>query len=157
MAWVAVVGGLALLVFGAELVVRYGARLASAMGISPIVIGLTIVSVGTSAPELAVGVDAALRDAGSLIVGNIAGTNIVNLLLILGLSAAMRTLSLGLQTLRLDLPMMGGVALLLLVFTVDGAVDRLEGMVLVGIAIGYTFALFHFAKKESTPVAGDIG
>lgn len=155
MGWAAVIGGLALLVVGAELVVRYGARLARAMGISPIVIGLTVVSIGTSAPELAVGVDSALKGAGSLIVGNIAGTNIVNLLLILGLSAAMRSLSLGLQTLRLDLPMMGGVALLLLVFTVDGAVDRVEGLVLVGVAIGYTFALFRFAKKESAQVLAE--
>ena len=134
---------------------RYGARLARAMGVSPIVIGLTVVSIGTSAPELAVGVDSALKGASSLIVGNIAGTNIVNLLLILGLSSAIRALSLGLQTLRLDLPMMGGVALLLLVFTVDGEVGRLEGVVLVGIAVGYTLALFRFAKKESAQVLAE--
>ncbi|WP_197280960.1 calcium/sodium antiporter [Microbacterium sp. No. 7] len=157
MAWLAVIGGLALLLVGAELVTRYGARLAGAMGISPVVIGLTVVSIGTSAPELAVGIDSALKDAGSLIVGNIAGTNIVNLLLILGLSAAIRTLPFGLQTLRLDLPMMAGVALLLLVFTVDGAVDRLEGMVLLGIAIGYTFAVFRFARKESAAVQAEFG
>ncbi|ALJ21582.1 sodium:calcium antiporter [Microbacterium sp. No. 7] len=156
-AWLAVIGGLALLLVGAELVTRYGARLAGAMGISPVVIGLTVVSIGTSAPELAVGIDSALKDAGSLIVGNIAGTNIVNLLLILGLSAAIRTLPFGLQTLRLDLPMMAGVALLLLVFTVDGAVDRLEGMVLLGIAIGYTFAVFRFARKESAAVQAEFG
>ncbi|VEI03598.1 Inner membrane protein yrbG [Acidipropionibacterium jensenii] len=79
--------GLAALVGGAELVVRNGAALAARLGVPPMVIGLTIVSIGTSAPELAVGIDAMRANAGSLAIGNIAGTNVVNLLLILGLCA----------------------------------------------------------------------
>ncbi|WP_279104413.1 sodium:calcium antiporter [Gordonia paraffinivorans] len=101
-----VVAGLAGLVIGAEFLVRGGSAIATRLGVSPLLVGLTIVSVGTSMPELAVGIDATLNDAGPLAVGNIAGTNIVNILLILGLSAAMVPLALGKQTLRLDLPAM---------------------------------------------------
>jgi len=155
-AWVGVVLGLVLLVGGAELIVRYGARLAARLGVPPILVGLTIVSIGTSAPELAVGIDAARAGEGSLALGNIAGTNIVNLLLILGLSAAIRAVPLGLQTLRLDLPMMGAVALLLLVFAVDGTVDRAEGGVLVAVALGYTLALVRSARRESARVIAEF-
>ncbi|MCK9541298.1 MAG: hypothetical protein M0R03_04620 [Novosphingobium sp.] len=84
--------GLAALVTGAELLVRGGSALAARLGISPLHIGLTIVALGTSTPELAVGIEAAIQDNGSLAVGNIAGTNTVNILLILGLSAMLRPL-----------------------------------------------------------------
>src|SRR5690606_34381381 len=104
--------GLVALVAGAELLVRGGSRVATTLGIAPIVVGVTVVSIGTSTPELAVGVEAAIQGNGSLAVGNIAGTNVVNLLLILGLSAAIRPLTLHAQTLRLDLPSMVGAALL---------------------------------------------
>src|SRR5690606_23611681 len=123
-----IVLGLAALILGAELVVRYGARLARQLGLPPILIGLTVVSIGTSLPELAVGIDAANNNVGALAVGNIAGTNMVNLLLILGLSAAIRALPLTLQTIRLDLPMMGGAAYLLLMFGIDGALEVWEGI-----------------------------
>ena len=93
--------GLGALVAGAEVMVRGGAKVASRFGISPIVIGLTVVSIGTSMPELAVGVVAAVEDNGALAVGNIAGTNVVNLLLVLGLSALLLPLALEMRTLRL--------------------------------------------------------
>ena len=86
--------GIVALFVGAEFIVRGGSRLAVRLGVSPIIIGVTVVSVGTSAPELAIGIEAALRDNGSLAVGNIAGTNTVNILLILGLSALLRPLAL---------------------------------------------------------------
>lgn len=92
------IAGLIALIAGAELVVRYGSLLAARMGVPPMIIGLTIVSIGTSAPELAVGVDAMHRNAGSLALGNIAGTNIVNIMLILGLSAAVRAIPFGRRT-----------------------------------------------------------
>lgn len=154
-AWAWVVLGLVLLILGAELIVRYGARLAARLGLPPILIGLTVVSVGTSTPELAVGIDAARAGAGSLAIGNIAGTNIVNLLLILGLSAALRAIPMGLQTLRLDLPMMAGVALLLLVFAADGVVASWEGGVLVAVAVGYTIGLVRWARRESAAVVAE--
>ncbi|QEO14058.1 calcium/sodium antiporter [Agromyces intestinalis] len=148
--------GLVALVIGAELVVRSGARLARRLGIPPIVVGLTVVSIGTSLPELAVGIDSVRVGAGSLAVGNIAGTNVVNILLILGLSAAIRPLAVGLQTLRLDLPMMGGAALLLYLFAVDGVLDVWEGVPLVLFAIVYTLLLVRWTRRESSFVAAEF-
>jgi cation:H+ antiporter len=83
------VGGLVGLVVGAELLVGAGSRLATRFGVRPIVVGLTVVALGTSIPELAVGIDAALSGSPGLAVGNIVGTNLVNILLILGFSAAL--------------------------------------------------------------------
>lgn len=156
MEWVAIIGGLVLLIVGAELIVRFGSRLAGRLGIPPLIIGLTIVSVGTSAPELAVGVDSALAGEGSLAIGNIAGTNLVNLLLILGLSALLRPLPLTLQTLRLDLPAMGAVAVLLLATCVDGVLSTFEGVILLGIAIAYTFGLIRASRREGPDVVAEF-
>src|SRR5690349_11961353 len=106
--------GLVALIFGAEIMVRGGAEVAARLGISPIVIGLTVVSIGTSLPELAVGVVAVGEGSGALAVGNIAGTNVVNLLLILGLSALLVPLAMAARTLRFELPVMAGAAVLML-------------------------------------------
>src|SRR5262245_48041593 len=95
-----IVGGLAALIVGAEVVVRAGTNLASWLGIRPMMIGLTVVSLGTSVPELAIGIDAALGGNPDLALGNIVGTNLVNLLLILGLSAALVPIVLDRATLR---------------------------------------------------------
>src|SRR3546814_16149619 len=100
--WIGV--GLTALIAGAELLVRGGAALAARLGISPLLIGLTVVALGTSTPELAVGIEAAIQGNGSLAIGNIAGTNTVNILLILGLSPALQPLAIQMQPLRLDLP-----------------------------------------------------
>ncbi|GAB2474576.1 calcium/sodium antiporter [Xylanimonas ulmi] len=143
-------GGLVFLIGGAEFVVRYGTRLARRLGISPLIIGLTVVSIGTSAPELAVGIDAMSRGQGSLVLGNIAGTNMVNLLLILGLAAAIRPITLQRQTFRLDLPAMVGSAVLLLLLSLDGALSTWEGVLLLAIAIGYTTLLLVTARREAS-------
>lgn len=155
MEWVAIIGGLVLLIVGAELIVRFGSRLAGRLGIPPLIIGLTIVSIGTSAPELAVGIDSAVAGEGSLAIGNIAGTNLVNLLLILGLSALLLPLPLTLQTLRLDLPTMGAVAVLLLATCVDGVLSTFEGVLLIGVAIAYTFGLIRAARREGPEVVAE--
>lgn len=112
--------GLVALVLGAEVMVRGGAEVAARLGISPIVIGLTVVSIGTSLPELAVGVVAASEGSGALAVGNIAGTNVVNLLLILGLSALILPLTMATRTLRFELPVMAGAAVLMLILALIG-------------------------------------
>lgn len=151
-AGVLIVIGLAALLLGAELVVRCGSSLARGVGVPPLLVGLTIVSIGTSAPELAVGIDAFSTGAGSLAIGNIAGTNIVNLLLILGLSAAIRPLVIGLQTLKLDLPAMSVSAVLLLVLCWDGSLSRVDGVILLGLAVVYTTLLFVFARREPPTV-----
>lgn len=144
-----VIGGLVALIAGAELVVRYGSLLARRLGIPPMIVGLTIVSIGTSAPELAVGIDAMKVNAGSLAVGNIAGTNIVNLLLILGLSAAMSPIHFERRTLLLDLPGMALAAALLYLFSLDGELQTWEGVPLVLGAIAYTVGLGWWTRRES--------
>ncbi|MFW0797115.1 calcium/sodium antiporter [Gordonia sp. CPCC 205515] len=136
--YVLLVAGLAVLVLGAEWVVRGGSAIAARLGVSPLLVGLTVVSLGTSLPELAIGIDSALNDAGPLAVGNVAGTNIVNILLILGLSAAMVPLALRPQTIRIDLPVMVGSALLLWVLAANGTLSRLDGLILLVVAIVYT-------------------
>jgi len=130
--------GLALLIFAAELIVRHGSSLALALGMSPLVLGLTIVAVGTSAPELAVGITASLGGSGALAVGNIAGTNLVNILLILGLSALMRPLALHSRTIRVDLPMMVAAALLMTALAWDGVLSLRDGITMLLAAVAYT-------------------
>ncbi len=151
-----VIGGLAALIVGAELVVRYGSLLARRLGIPPMIIGLTVVSIGTSAPELAVGIDAMEVNAGSLAVGNIAGTNIVNLLLILGLCAALRPIDFERRTLLLDLPGMAIVAVLVFLLSLDGALQTWEGIPLVVAAVIYTVALGWWTRRESTNKSDDL-
>lgn len=147
LAWSA--GGLSLLVIGAEILVRGGSALAARLRISPLVVGLTIVALGTSAPELAIGIEAALQGNGSLAVGNIAGTNCVNILLILGLSAAMKPLPLGLQTLRFELPAIVGASIVKAVMAADGLLSRRDGAVLVSLGLLFTAGIIRAARKES--------
>jgi cation:H+ antiporter len=149
--------GLAALVLGAEVMVRGGAEVAARLGISPIVIGLTVVSIGTSLPELAVGVVAASEGSGALAVGNIAGTNVVNLLLILGLSALILPLTMATRTLRFELPVMAGAAVLMLVLALDGNLSRVDGIILVTAAVVYTVALIQMTRRESRAVVGEYG
>jgi cation:H+ antiporter len=148
--------GLAALVAGAEVMVRGGAKVASRFGISPIVIGLTVVSIGTSMPELAVGVVAAIEDNGALAVGNIAGTNVVNLLLVLGLSALLLPLALEMRTLRFELPVMAGAAILLWLLVIDGVLSRIDGVVLTVGAVVYTVAVVRTARRESRYVTTEF-
>ena len=149
-----VAAGLALLIVGAEVLVRGASALAAALGVPPVVVGLTVVSVGTSAPELAIGIDSAINDAGPLAIGNVAGTNIVNLLLVLGLSAAIAPLAIAVPTIRRDLPVMGVIGILLLALCWDGTLSRVDGAILLAIAIGYTILIVLQARRD--PVAVHI-
>lgn len=142
-------GGLVVIIVGAELLLRGATRIAAMLGVKPIMIGLTVVAVGTSAPELAVGMTAALEGKGALAVGNIAGTNILNILFILGLSAAIRPLPLQLQSIRLDVPVMIASAVALFVMAFDGVLSRREGLILVAAALAYTVALIKLSRRES--------
>ena len=142
-------GGLVVLVVGAELLLRGSTRIAAMLGIKPILIGLTVVAVGTSAPELAVGVTAVLEGKGQLAAGNIAGTNIFNILFILGLSAAIRPLPLQLQITRLDVPVMIAAAVALFIMALDGVISRTEGLLLFAAALAYTAALIRLSRRES--------
>ncbi|MCQ9384195.1 calcium/sodium antiporter [Brevibacterium sp. 50QC2O2] len=146
--------GLIALIGGAELVVRSGSKIASRLGIPPIVIGLTVVSIGTSAPELAVGIDAIHAGTGSLAIGNIAGTNVVNILLLLGLSAALLPLPLDRQTLRLDLPTIVVASLLFWALAADGTLSTFDGAVLFASALAYTALLIVYVRRQRAAGAG---
>lgn len=144
------IGGLLLLVAGAELTVRGAARLAASLGVKPLLLGLTVVSVGTSMPELAVGLVASGQGSGALAVGNIAGTNTLNILFILGLSAVMRPLQLHRQIFKLDLPMMLAAAVLMEGLAWDGVLSRVDGAVMMLMAVAYTAALVFVSRIESS-------
>ncbi|MGE4361702.1 MAG: calcium/sodium antiporter [Mycolicibacterium sp.] len=148
--------GLAALIVGAEVMVRGGAQLAARLGISPIIIGLTVVSIGTSMPELAIGVVSAGEGSGALAVGNIAGTNIVNVLLILGLSALLIPLALQLRTVHFELPIMALAAGLLWLLASDGVLSRLDGVILVICTVVYTAGVIWSSRRESWLVAEEF-
>jgi cation:H+ antiporter len=115
MVWVFFVAGLVLLVLGAEALVRGASRLASSLGVPPLVVGLTVVAYGTSTPEVAVSLQAALAGQADISLGNIVGSNIFNVLFILGLSALITPLVVNRQLIRQEVPIMLGVSLLLLI------------------------------------------
>ncbi|MFN2371909.1 MAG: calcium/sodium antiporter [Candidatus Krumholzibacteriia bacterium] len=145
-------GGLVLLVVGAEVLVRGAARLAAAAGVSPLVVGLTVVAFGTSSPELAVSVKAALADQAGLAVGNVVGSNIFNVLLILGVSALVAPLLVSRQLLRLDVPVMIGASGLVWLLAADGRLGRVEGAALVLLIVAYTSFLVVQSRRETKAV-----
>lgn len=144
--------GLVLLIVGAEALVRGASRLAAGIGISPLIIGLTVVAFGTSSPELVVSVQASLAADPSLALGNVVGSNIFNVLLILGISAAITPLVVSQQLIRLDVPIMVGVSLLTWYFAQNGAIDRWEGAVLFALLIGYIIFSIYMSRRESKEV-----
>ena len=139
--------GLALLAGGAELLVRGAASLAGACGISPLVIGLTVVALGTSSPELAVSVQSAMKGQADLAVGNVVGSNIFNILLILGMSALIVPLVVARQLVRLDVPVMIGVSLMLPLCALDGRLGRGDGALLAALLVLYTLLLIRKGRR----------
>ncbi len=142
-------GGLVLLVMGANLLVRGASNLASAVGISPLVVGLVVVGYGTSAPEIAVSVEAVLDGRGALSVGNIVGSNIFNILFILGLCALITPLRVNRQLLRQDLPIMIGTAVLMLPLGRNGLLSLWESLLLMGLLCVYTVWLVLQSRRET--------
>ena len=116
----AMIGGFAILVTGAEIMVRGASRLAVALGVPPLIIGLTIVAFGTSSPELAVSLQSALSGQPQLALGNVIGSNILNVLLILGASALIIPLVVAQQLVRLDVPIAIGASVLVWVLALNG-------------------------------------
>ena len=149
-------GGLAVVVLGAELLLKSATRIAHMLRISPIVIGLTVVAIGTSLPELAVGITAAAEGKGALAVGNVAGANILVLLLVLGLSAAIRPLPIQPHSLRLEVPAMIGAALALIIMSIDGVLTRTEGALLVLAAVFYTALIVQSSRRDRRLVADEF-
>ncbi len=141
-------GGLVALTVGADLLVRGASRIASSMGISPLIVGLTVVAVGTSSPELAVGVGAAVVGQADIAVGNVVGSNIFNVLFILGLSAMVVPLIVAQQIVRFDVPLLIGCSLFVMLISMDGRIGRFDGMLLFSGVIAYTALLVWQARKE---------
>lgn len=144
------VAGLVILVGGAEFLVRGASKLAAFIGISPLVIGLTVVAFGTSAPELAVSIQSAQSGQADIAMGNVIGSNIFNILFILGVSALITPLVVARQLIRVDVPIMVAVSVLMLLFSLNGGVGPLEGAVLFGCLIAYTVFQVVMSRKESS-------
>lgn len=149
------IAGLALLIVGAEFLVRGASRLAAAAGVSPLVIGLTVVAYGTSAPELAVSVQSAVAGRADIALGNVVGSNIFNVLFILGISALIAPLIVAQQLIRLDVPIMIGVSLVLFLLALDGSISRLDGLLLTAGAVVYTIFSIRLSRKESAQVKAE--
>ena len=131
-------GGVVLLLAGAEGLVRGASALALRLGITPLVVGLTVVAIGTSSPELVVSVQAALAGQGGVAIGNVVGSNIANLGLIVGLSATLSPMVIDRGLTRQDVPIMLGTMVLLTAFLLDGELARWEGALLATGAVAYT-------------------
>ena len=141
--------GLVALVAGAELLVRGASKLALSFGISPLVVGLTIVAFGTSAPEMAVSVGAVLKGQTDIALGNVVGSNIFNVLFILGLSALIAPLVVHLQLIRQEVPIMIGTSVLLLVLGLDGRLGLTDGALLFGLLLAYTVFLIVQSRQQN--------
>lgn len=149
---ISILAGFVLLILGAELLVRGASRLATSVGISPLVVGLTVVAYGTSAPELAVSVQSAYAGAADIALGNVVGSNIANVLLILGISALIIPLSVAQQLIRLDVPLMIGLSILMWLMGIDGVIGHLDGIILVAGGLTYTVFAIWQSRKESNAV-----
>lgn len=145
-----ILAGLVLLVAGGEVLVRGASSIGRTAGLSSAVIGLTIVAFATSAPELAVSVDAAVSGSHGIALGNVLGSNIINILLVLGLTAAVRALAVGPQLMRSDIPVMIGFSLLAVLLGLDGQYSLIDGLLLVGLLVVYLVLTVRHARKVSS-------
>ena len=148
MSFVWFVVGLITLVAGAQLLVRGASKLALSFSISPLVVGLTVVAFGTSAPELAVSVRSAWGGQVDITLGNVVGSNIFNVLFILGVSALIAPLVVVPQLIRQEVPIMLGACVLLFLLALDGGISRLDGALLFSLLIVYTVFLIRQSRRE---------
>lgn len=150
--------GLVLLVGGGEALVRGASSIAQRLGMSSLVVGLTVVSVSTSTPELAVTTGAVLGGQPELAVGNVVGSNIANILLILGISALVLPLLTRRRLLRLDLPFMVALSVLLLVLALDGSISRWDGALLLALFVAHmAYSVTTGRHDPDDPAADDAG
>ncbi len=148
--------GFVALVGGGELLVRGASQLAAAVRISPLVIGLTVVAFGTSAPELAVTVQAAWAGSSELALGNVVGSNIANVLLILGISALIVPLSVQSRIVRTDLPLVIAASVGLWLISLTGVVSRVEGLLMFSALVVYVVWSIRAGRQESAEVQAEF-
>jgi cation:H+ antiporter len=149
------VGGVVALYFGAEWLVRGAARFAAGVGVSPMAVGLTVVSFGTSAPELVVVAVAALKGNGDLAVGNVLGSNLANIGLILGITAVITNLKVSGTVLRREVPIMLAISALMYPIMGDLTVGRIDGFILMVTLTGYLIFVLRSAGEENQEVVGE--
>lgn len=154
---VLLLGGFGALYFGAEWLVRGSARLATNMGVSPVVVGLTVVSLGTSAPELVVSIVATLENRGSLLASNVLGSNLANIGLILGTTAVISPLAVANRVISREVPIMIVVTLAVLPLMLDLRLTRGEGVVLLGLLAVYVAFTFMSADDEIQEIVDEVG
>ena len=150
--WLMLIVGLIALVLGAEVLVRGAVALAGRLGVSPLVIGLTVVAFGTSSPEFAVSLNAVAEGEPDLVMGNVVGSNIFNVLCILGLAALIRPLLVQQRLLRVEVPLMIGTSCLLWLLLLDGSISRIDGAILLAGVLTYTALTIRSARREPQAV-----
>lgn len=146
--------GLGILALGAEFLVRGGSSMASHLGMTPLLVGLTVVAFGTSAPELLVSVGGSLKGQDDIAVGNVIGSNIFNVGFILAVVALLNPINVKLSALKLDAPIVVGVSLISALVAVSGVISRPEGMALVVLLVAYTLLNIRLARKEAKTEVG---
>lgn len=145
--------GFAMLAKGADWFVEGASGIAVKLKIPQIVIGLTVVAMGTSAPEAAVSISSALKGNADIAIGNVVGSNILNILIILGVSSLITTLVVAKNTKRIDIPVMIGATVLLLLLGIDGSINVLDGIIFLVVFIVYMAYLFLVARKKADDTA----
>ena len=146
--------GFLLLYYGAEWLVKGSSSLARSLGISPIVIGLTVVAFGTSAPEMVVSVVSSLKAKSMIAVGNVVGSNICNIALVLGAAALFQPIKSHSTVVRRDIPIMLAISLYLLLLSMNSHLGRIEGITLFTGAILYTLMNYYWARQDIISDAG---
>ncbi len=150
--WLELVLGIISLIVGADLLVRGAAKIARGLGVAPIVIGLTLVAYGTSAPEFAVSATATLRGVGAIALGNALGSNVANIGLVLGFSALLRPIRVERTIVKREAPLLVGVALLFPLFFVNAQITRLEGLLAFAGGVAFTvWSLKTSKQRENVP------
>lgn len=144
-----IIGGIALLVLGGKYLVKGGVELTKYFNISKLVVGMTVVALGTSAPELLVSVQAALKDAAAISIGNVIGSNIANIALVLAATIIILPMTVKKQTIKLDWPIMAVTFVMLFIFMLDGKLTRLEGLIFIASLIAYIIIEIRFSLKEN--------
>ena len=147
--------GFVMLYFGAEWLVKGSSSLARSLGVTPIVIGLTVVAFGTSAPELVVSIISSIKGKSMIAVGNVVGSNICNIALVLGMAAVFQPITCDRSVIKRDIPIMLGISIYLLVLSLNSELGRFEGATLFAGIILYTFFNYYTAKKE--PKMASVG
>lgn len=145
--WLLLAAGFGLLIKGADFFVDGAVGIAKKFGIPQLIIGLTVVALGTSAPEAAVSIASATKGAADITIGNVVGSNILNVFIILGLTAVIVPIAVSSPTIKFDIPFMLGVTTLMLLLGLDGAIGRIDAAILVGLLAFYIFYLIRMVKS----------